>query len=404
MTIITNHGFSADLEQLSPTPATREAELFSPSKGLDTDGQNGSEPLWPRDLVGATRFVTNLSSKDGFINMLSFITSIRQAGVLLVVETEQYHCFGIESGCIRWLVATDSTILLPAVNEAEPQLDSTAQWDQLKGSTKNKAQESLESLARNALARYVRPITGVAFWAEQGAITPSQALDLPLEYLLLNTVRLDDEHIHQTNRLRKSIPIDTRLTFNLTSELNQPVFKALQTVFGAPPFRFTGSQLDALSVAHQKLLHDAIANGDLVIQRDEQRTAPPQSASPYWSPDQQSLQLLIARYNHVLRRLALLSGWTPLELTNQLSIFSKFYGYGRLFEGVHHLGDGAITPSTLIQNAHSASNENTHASDLLANALQDLIFFNLSSARSLAAADRRALMSITSDIVTTTQT
>ena len=67
--------------------------------------------------------------------------------------------------------------------------------------------------------------------------------------------------------------------------------------------------------------------------------------------------------------------------------------------------DGAITPTPLIGNALSenASDQFGAAKLTLGNALQDLLFFYLSSAQTLTASDRRALMAITSEITVDSQ-
>ena len=146
-------------------------------------------------------------------------------------------------------------------------------------------------------------------------------------------------------------------------------------------------------------LADALNQGIVVIERPEDHTMPP-GQQVLWNTEKQTMRALVSRFNHVLRRLVLLSGWNEDTLNEQLAIFGQFYGYGGLLDGVHHQGDGAIVPGPLIDNLfaeHSVALM-PDAQVRLCNALQDLLFFNLSSARSLDASDRRALMSITSDI------
>jgi len=408
MAYISQGGFSAQLGSLTMSEIG-SAHISTTECAPSTLSAQTTQRLWPQGMLGAVRTVTNLTLPDAFVNTLSFIASMRQSGALLVVKPPKYICFGIDQGNIR-SVLSDETIqrldktYVPKAHTA-PSLDTHLRlYSQLSSERQAAFSEFCAATTQNALDSFLKPAVATAFWTESGPKRLPATMNIAIDHILLETARRLDEFDRASLHAISTIPLDHQLAFNLEMNLDRPIFKALQGHFGAPPYRFTADGIHSVAQDALDVIRTALNEEALIIQRDEDRTIPPKDRQR-WDPNQQTFQLLVSRFNHILRRLCLMSGWGPADLNKQLEIFGQFYGYGKLLEGVSHLKDGAITPTPLIGNALSenASDQFGAAKLTLGNALQDLLFFYLSSAQTLTASDRRALMAITSEITVDSQ-
>jgi hypothetical protein len=167
---------------------------------------------------------------------------------------------------------------------------------------------------------------------------------------------------------------------------------------GVPPYAIRRLKRENLKKLELETLYQAFCAGTLIMERQEEATTPPHLSAQF-DVDRIELQALVARFNYVLRRLVHLSDWTDEDLKQQLIVFGQFYGYQSVFEGVVQYSDGALDPLPLIENAMTTHNANAQRFTILAEALQELVFFELSSARTIDARERRTLMSMTTQLV-----
>ena len=195
-----------------------------------------------------------------------------------------------------------------------------------------------------------------------------------------------------------NLPLTARLVPTVSELTHDPVLTRLRTLIGVPPYYVDRLTLEPLDAETQELINTAIKDERLVVKREEEHTTPPHIRASF-DLERLDLQNLVARYNHVFRRLTHLSDWAPSELKQQLIVFCQFYGYRDLFDNVRQHPDGAIDPIQLIENTVRATGQPIPKQTRLAEALQELLFFELSSARNIDPRERRALMSTTIQIL-----
>ena len=94
-----------------------------------------------------------------------------------------------------------------------------------------------------------------------------------------------------------------------------------------------------------------------------------------------------------------MSDWHADTQTNHLRIFARFYEFEDVLRSVSHLADGAITPEPLIENLINSDYSPTEALERLCAALHELVFFEVSSIRTLNGQQRRSIMARTLELV-----
>jgi hypothetical protein len=255
----------------------------------------------------------------------------------------------------------------------------------------------LEQL-KGLIKRLTQPAEAVLYWCTPGKLEPELSLNLSLDHLLLDTIREIDESSHGLTTFLTSLPDNARLVPNLDTSPSQDTLAVLRASLGVPPYAIRRLKRENLKKLELETLYQAFCAGTLIMERQDEATTPPHLSAQF-DVDRIELQALVARFNHVLRRLVHLSDWTDENLKQQLIVFGQFYGYQSVFEGVVQYSDGALDPLPLIENAMTTHNANAQRFTILAEALQELVFFELSSARTIDARERRTLMSMTTQLV-----
>lgn len=343
------------------------------AKALSNDWHLSDLPAIPNGLTSHVKFTTNLSNPDAFSEAVGFVCSLRTSGHILIYEPNQISVLTVTAGAV-----VGFSQLHRAKNATIDQRDEVS--------------------LKQFVHRLVTPIVGLLSWCAPGPLSQAAHMSVPLEHLLLDTLRKSDEDLHQQDTLLHGLPDSARLVPDLAASLDQRLLSELRRTLGMPPYLI--SHLKQMKLSHIVMghLNDAIQTEVLVVERHHEVTTPPHLSARF-DVDRVELQNLVARFNHIFRRLTHISGWTSSELTQQLVVFGQFYGYQSVFDGVTQRADGALNPLPLIENAINTHQSNVQRVRILAEALQELVFFELSSAHTIDAKERRALMSMTTQLV-----
>ncbi|MGB0648051.1 MAG: hypothetical protein ACPGQS_12785, partial [Bradymonadia bacterium] len=320
---------------------------------------------------GPPMFSANLDIQDAFSQFVSLLTSIRTNGTLAIYEHDRLNLIAIQ----------DNVVVHHSSRHP------------------NGDPESIQTL----FLRLVEPTNGQAEWRPEIAPTTTQTASHSLEHLLLDSLRIHDEQKDACNTFLSHLPLTARLVPTVSEQTHDPVLTRLRTLLGVPPYYVDRLTLETVDPEIIQLINSAINDERLVIKRKEEHTTPPHITASF-DVERLDLQNLVARFNHVFRRLAHLCKWEPTELDQQLTVFCQFYGYRDLFDNVRQHADGAIDPIHLIENTVSASGQRVSKQMRLAEALQELLYFELSAVRNIDPKERRALMSTTTQILSTLST
>jgi hypothetical protein len=360
---------------------------IGPTKSIVVDGvydvvaTNALENRWqpsrlslpPDGLISAVRFSASLAHLDSFSESVGFVCSLRATGHIVIYELGGFSVLTVSGGVV-------------------------VGFAQERGNHQTVLTSGDEDGLRQFVLRMLKPVDGLFCWCSPGALEIEAHLSLPLEHLLLDSIRQTDEVAKRHNRTLERLPNSARLVPNLNASLDQRQLIELRAVLGMPPYLI--GKLKQMTISESALtdLYDAIDAEVLIIERHHEVTAPPHLSAGF-DVDRLELQDLVARFNHVFRRLIHISGWNTEALAQQLVVFGQFYGYQSVFEGVSQHADGALDPLPLIENAIATHKRNHDRILNLAEALQELVFFELSSARTIDAKERRTLMSMTTQLV-----
>ena len=162
-------------------------------------------------------------------------------------------------------------------------------------------------IVKKLFVTLLTPINATAFWTEVAAEHMLPSIDLSIEHLLLDCARIQDEVKRVHNAPLTVLPTHGRVTFTLSANLDDERLKRLQRELGAPPYHLD-QIYPTMSESLRACLADALNQGIVVIERPEDHTMPP-GQQVLWNTEKQTMRALVSCFNHVLRRLVLLSGW-----------------------------------------------------------------------------------------------
>lgn len=369
------------LVQNGTLSAIGTTEPFIQDGVYDVHPEGGSEKTFrpsrlglpPKGLISAIRFSASLANADAFSESVGFVCSLRTTGHILIYEHEQFSVVTVSCGVV---------VAFSQMPSNEHTVPTTASEDDLK----------------TFVLRMLKPVDGLFCWCAQGPVEVQAHLSIPLEHLLLDTIRQADEAGQRHNTVLERLPNSARLVPSLNTSLDQHLLTELRSTLGMPPYLISKLKQVDLSEKALSYLDEALSSEMLIVERHHEVTTPPHLSAGF-DVDRLELQNLVARFNHVFRRLIHISGWSAGDLEQQLVVFGQFYGYQSVFEGVRQNDDGALDPLPLIENAIATDQRNHDRVHHLAEALQELVFFELSSARTIDAKERRTLMSMTTQLV-----